>query len=236
MRLFTFLILFSCLISACSTGKKFTSRKYTSGRYVTYAKHKERVSRSASENEKIAKAAERSETATAQVSSNSQIVEPQALSHSVVTQAKRSDLSLSPVPGKTKVLPGKSKTVLSLNKEKSSVSSKMVASSDGKSSKSLLSVFLGAGGLTLEVVGFILTVISAEYLFMTLIAAGLALGIIALVMGIMGIKQYKEDKRNGQKKRSTLILGIIGTALGGAAIFFALYFSVLSLIFVESGI
>lgn len=229
MRAFIFLILFSLLISACSTGKKFTSRKYTGGRYTSHAKHKDRVSTPVAENQRTVEARVQKEAVPAQSSLKPNVRNEIALSAGN-SQVAVAEVKLPRILVKTQSLLEKNKTVQTFQKKTEAREVKKATSTDGSSPKSLLSVFLGAGGLTLDIVGFIVTLITAEYIFMTLLFVGLALGIVALVMGLSGIRQYKQDKRNGEKRRSTLVLGIIGTALGGAAIFAAAYFSLLSLL------
>lgn len=235
MRTLFFLLLFGFLISACSTGNKFTSRKYTSGRYLSVAKQKDKVDKLTSKKEAKAESVMQKETSVFHSGPETAI----AIQSVVIINApydKSADVKLPRFIEKTQNFLEKNKAFLELQKKiETKPASDQKPSSEGSSHTSLLSVFLGAGGLTLEVVGFVLTIVSLEYVFLTMIALGLVLGIVALVMGLKGIKQYKLDKRNGEKKRSTLILGIVGTALGGAAIFGALYFSLLSLIIAESG-
>jgi len=230
------IVVLTCLLAACTSGKHFTSRKYTSGRYVSHAAHKERINKNTSNSEKLVAIkkpiVQKAEIPQKKTENRNVIVASVDAPVSVKAKSKNNAGALS--DKKVESLKKKN-PVQGFNKKTfKKLPAKTISVSEGKpGTKSLISTILSAVGLIIDVAGVVLSIAALDYVFLLLFPVGLTLGIIGLVLGLQGIKEYRSDKHNGNDNKSTLILGIVGTSLGGAAIIAAVVFCLWSAIIIS---
>lgn len=235
MRSIFLVLIMACFITACNTGKKFTSRKYTSGRYVSFPSHKQKVRKTPSDKESSL-AAERSERERSNVQHPETLPDKEITTQAETKPAIKNQQGQEPVILRRRSKLAESLTVKTLAEKMTEEKKKSEAPSNAQpGSGSLISVILSGGGVVMDVAGCALAIIFMEYIFLALCMVGLVLGTVGLVMGIRGIKEYKSEKANGNKNKATLILGIIGTAVGGVAMFLAAYLAIVGAIIVSWG-
>lgn len=66
------------------------------------------------------------------------------------------------------------------------------------------------------------TLLTLQITYIFMIVTGFVLGIIALALGINGVRKFSTAKRNGGKPIATLVLGIVGLAAGAVTMLLGL--------------
>ena len=233
MRSALILIILVCFATACKNGKSFTSRKYTSGRYVSYTSHKQQPIKRNHGNETILAVTK----STNQENLDFVAVEQTSISNKACESKmkdveERKDLQILK---EERVREEKNGAAVSFNRKGNErrVASRINAElSKGPSKQALTAVICSGSGVIFDIAAIVVAVTTLEYMFLVLSVIGLGLGIVGLIFGIGSIKEYKEERRNGNKNTATLVLGIVGAAVGGLAIFLALYSAIVGAIFI----
>jgi hypothetical protein len=90
----------------------------------------------------------------------------------------------------------------------------------------LVAAILGVAGIVIDYMGLVLAIAAGEYALLLLMVVGLACGIVAIIMGAKGLKDFNRERRQGNKNVANMVLSIVGLATGGASIILAIYFAI----------
>lgn len=226
MKNILFLALAICLLSACNSGKHFTSRKYTKGRYVSHSKHKGKVEKAAQEQQapvlytkaeqdpaKEQVAPEKQDDIQLTASAGPKVAENSRLTRPVLVKLLEKNAARFDNTRLVKVLN---------KKQAEHRGTKTPAGESRPGTKSILSVILSATGIIMDIVAIASAVITLDAIFLGIAAIGAVFGVLGLVFGLLGISEYRKEKRMGNKDKKILVLGIIGTAMGGVVIYLSL--------------
>lgn len=224
------LAIIAMIITSCASNGLFTSRKYTAGNYRSL-KHKATKTKATEsiKDEPVYASSDNSLTETdfkKEETLNSPIEKSE---NSVAPKKEKSKITfVSPIKEiKTQIQEFKKAKELRKSTPENKQSKKKGAS-DGIDTTALVSLILSVLAIVCDVIGFLMVIATAEYVFLLLFAVGLALGITGLVMGTKGLKNHRENKGSVLD----LIFSIVGTALGGIAIILSIYYSVWSALWI----
>lgn len=233
MKLIFSVLLMLFLISACTIGKSFTTRKYMPGHYITW--HKGKVKEKSHDKAPLVRAKK-----------------TEAIPVEVVASQKENDKIISIVstePKKVKAQPKNLQEIVQLTKKLTwngpvmSLVSKaqkdtppLTEKRDQAPSgtKPLLSVIFGGLGIVFDVLGFMIALILTDYIFIVFSVIGISLGIAAIILGIQSLQDYKTEKANGNRHTTWMVLGIVGTSVGGVAILAGIFYAFIGAIFVSA--
>ena len=237
MRSFLVISLLTCLMIACRSGSHFTTRKYMSGRYVSGPARFHHVKAScAKENIQSVLTVLPSKTKDESASQPDIYAMVDATPTQEEMRGKRNQqvVSLNLI-GKNnsrhgtqrfapKLLPAALVTKSKSPKSDPETQKRRI------SFKSLASVLLSGFGLVINAGIFLIAILSSEYLYLPLLIIGVILGITGGLLGLSSIRDYKTDREKIYKRRKSMIFGIVGAAMGLAAIVVVAYLGVIAVI------
>lgn len=216
-----FLLAAIIFITSCKTGSNFTSRRYMAGHYKanhSSVKKSETIASKTSDSfikkEKLSAVYEVKETPVLVAANTGKKV--------VFTEKKHKPIHINSDSKKAKAIAFK-KSFESLNpfKQNKSEPLKSGKGEEGISTKSLVGFACGVAGIAIDVISFIVAISALEYIVLLGMVLGLVLGILGIVFGTQGIKDYRTSRNT-----PTLVFGIVGAATGLAAIILAVYFGI----------
>lgn len=228
------LAIIAMIITSCASSGLFTSRKYTAGNYRSI-KHKAPKSKvSESVKDETVYASSDNGLTTSDFKKEESITPPIEIKENNATPKKEKTKKISFVSPikeiKNQIKDHKNaKEIKKITQEKKQ--SKSSASSDGIDTTALVSLILSVLAIVCDVIGFLMVLATAEYIFLLLFAVGLALGITGLIMGTKGLKNHRENSGS----TIDLVFSIVGTALGGIAIIASIYYAVWSALWIAVG-
>jgi hypothetical protein len=207
--------------ASCKTGGNFTSRRYMAGHYkANHAHVKKPDEQSVTNNSKRALSYSSAEKMKVQP-----VIKPDELvasssSKKVFTGKKHKLLSNLPYLSskKTPRLIGMIKEMFTKPAKNELKSGK----SDEKiSQKSLVGFACGVGAIAIDIICFLIAVGAGSYAPLAGMLVGLVLGILGIIFGTQGIKDYKSSRNT-----PTLVFGIVGAATGLVGIILAFYLGI----------
>jgi hypothetical protein len=208
-------------IASCKTGNNFTSRRYTAGHYK--ANHSSVKKPEAIASKRIDTPVKKEKlSAVYEVEEAPVLIAANTDKPIVFTKKKHKPIHINTDSKKAKALAFK-KAFGFLNplKQKKSEPLKSGKGEEGISTKSLVGFACGVAGIAIDVISFIVAISALEYIVLLGMVLGLVLGILGIVFGTQGIKDYKTSRNT-----PTLVFGIVGAATGLAAIILAVYFGI----------
>ena len=227
----TKLFLFAALtlfLASCKTGS-FTSRHYTSGHYkANHANVKKPEAQSIAQNtKKISHNYSTAEKLNVNNETNTNGLIASSSPERIFSEKKHKSISnLSPVS--TKKVPRLIAIMKDLFAKPAKSELKSGKSDEKISQKSLIGFGCGVGAIVIDVICFLIAVGTVSYAPLAGLIVGLALGILGIVFGTQGIKDYKSSRNT-----PSLVFGIVGAATGLAGIILAVYFAIYGALFVS---
>jgi hypothetical protein len=229
-----------CVLCQCKQGS-FTARKYTKGHYrenhdkVLAAKPNKSVEKK-TENP-VAKKSYKDLAKGTPAAQSGLDSKPLASRNSV---EKAADLKTKKtIPEKKPAFKNKPAFNPFFNKEFKSLDLKKSKSSAGKSPDNgpLIATIAGVLGIILDYMAYALVIITGEYFVLALFAIAIVFGIIGVIMGSKGLKNFNRESRKGDKNVANLVLSIVGLATGAVSLVLAVYLGIYSLVWLAlSGI
>lgn len=213
--LFVSAILF---IASCKTGN-FTSRRYMAGHYKSNHASVKKPEAIASKRHESSLKREK-QNAVNETKETHVLIAANTGKKVVFTEKKHKHLTFSNTATKKakSVVFKKAFEFLKPFTQKRSEPLRSGKSDEPVSTKSLIGFACGIGGIAIDIIAFIAAVASLNYGVLLLMIVGLVLGILGIVFGTQGIKDYKSSRNT-----PTLVFGIVGAATGLAAIILAIY-------------
>lgn len=212
------------LLSACKTGSNFTTRRYTAGHYKpNHSSVKKPETVIAKRNENSLKKEVLEKTYTAADENSVVIASSDSKKPDFVVKKRKKTLDFTKGIEKAKQNKVFNRSLLSV-KDLFSKKDKPLKSGKGDSeisTKSLIGFACGIGGIAVDIVCFIAAIAALEYIILLGMLLGLVLGILGIIFGTQGIKDYRSSRNT-----PTLVFGIVGAATGLAAIILAFYFGI----------
>ncbi len=221
------LFIISVLVVGCASNNRFTSRKYQPGKYVSHQQKPGKV-KVIEQPEKEAVYASKEvglsvedlktttpPTETIEKETSDKVLSKESVGKSVFYQKIKKKLSVL-----------QTKHPLKIEQAKRKKRSDTKASDGSLDPVALVGFILSILGVAADILGILIIIGTAEYVFMLLFLAGLILGIIGLVFGTQGLRRHRKDGGSS----ADLVFSIIGTVLGGASILLAIIFTFYSLI------
>jgi uncharacterized membrane protein len=231
------LAIIAMIITSCASSGLFTSRKYTAGNYrsIKHKAPKNKAIESLEKEEPVYASSDNSLTIRDLKKTESLIIPTEITENNVTQKKEKAKINfVSPIKEikeiKEQIKDYKNaKEIKKITQEKKQ--SKSAASSGGIDTTALVSLILSVLAIVCDVIGFLMVLATAEYVFLLLFAVGLALGITGLIMGTKGLKNHRENSGS----TIDLVFSIIGTALGGIAIIASIYYAVWSALWIAIG-
>lgn len=208
-------------IASCKTGNNFTSRRYTAGHYK--ANHSGVKKPEAIVSKRIDTSVKKEKlSAVYEVKEAPVLIAANTDKPIVFTKKKHKPIHINTDSKQAKALAFK-KAFGFLNplKQKKSEPLKASKGEEGISTKSLVGFACGVAGIAIDVISFIVAISALEYIVLLGMVLGLVLGILGIVFGTQGIKDYRTSRNT-----PTLVFGIVGAATGLAAIILAIYLGI----------
>ncbi|MBP7808414.1 MAG: hypothetical protein KA163_03915 [Bacteroidia bacterium] len=208
-------------IASCKTGNNFTSRRYTAGHYKANHSSVKKPEAIASKPSDISVKKEKL-TAVYETKETSVLIAANTSKQVVFTEKKHKPININSTSKKTKAIALK-KALDFLNplKQKKSEPLKAGKGEEGISTKSLVGFACGVAGIAIDIITFVVAISALEYIVLLGMILGLILGILGIVFGTQGIKDYRNNKNT-----PTLVFGIVGAATGLIAIILAVYLGI----------
>jgi hypothetical protein len=226
-KLFLVVAVIMILVS-CKTGS-FTSRRYMSGHYkANHASVKKPDAQPLAKNEKKTNHLRPSaETLSVQPETNPDELIASAHPKKIFTEKKHTslnNLSVHSVKKEPKLITFMKEMFTSPSKNEL----KTGKSDEKISQKSLIGFACGVGAIAIDVICFIIAVGTLSYAPLAGMLVGLVLGVLGIIFGTQGIKDYKSSRNT-----PTLVFGIVGAATGLIGIILAFYLGIYGAVWVS---
>jgi hypothetical protein len=217
LALFAAAIIF---LASCKTGSNFTSRRYMAGHYKANHAHvkKPDAQTMAHSSKKPLEKYSSGEKLNEQPAVKSDLLIASSNPKKVAYAEKKHKLLNNLLPVSTRKTPKLIGSIKEMFKKPAKNELRSGKGDEKISTKSLIGFACGVGGIAIDVICFLIAVAALSYAPLIGMIFGLALGIVGIIFGTQGIKDYKSSRNT-----PTLVFGIVGAATGLAAIILAIY-------------